>query len=980
MRRLLLAAALLLGAARASLAQLAPNADWHTIHTKHFRVHFAPALEGEARRAAVNAERAYAQLSAELVPPRGTIDLVLSDDVDYVNGYATPYPSNRIVVYARPPTDASGLREYEDWNALVVTHELTHIFHLDRSRGIWRFGQAIFGRNPLLFPNLYEPRWVLEGLAVYFESRMTGVGRLESAEHLMTARAAALDNRIPTLQELAPGTSRFPGGEVIYIYGSLLFDYLSRTRGPQSVRDFIEIGAKTPIPFILTVTSRKAFGISFQTAWERWRDSLMRETRQPHEVMPGWRQLTNAGYVALFPRWLSDTTLIYAGDKAREMPGAYRVDVDGRETRLGRRNASSPNVRMPDGSTLFSQPDYTSPYNIRNDLFVQRGGRQIRLTQGARLTTPDVRSDGEIVAVQDQPATTRLVRVSPDGKRITPITPTSLDAQWADPRWSPDGSRIVAVRQSRGRSEIVILSAEGKTIDSFGATRAITSSPSWSPDGRRVYFSSERTGTPQLYVADVTSFGPTVSRISDAATGLFSPEVAPAQDRLAALLFKADGYHLGVAPAGGLTRYGVADSTHVSPRAGCTNCVDTIRGLPALGVADTSRATSYSAFPTVLPRYWSPVFISTSNDGFTYGLQTSGADIVGRHAYTIDVEHNNRFAENSAWLTYRYSGLGLPLIDVFASQSYSNGSIFADINGATVNVGDLLEQDRYAALEATFVRPRFRTYSLASIGAELERIGYSTSPDTLFPHLNEFYQTVRTLPGIIASAGWSNAQRPGLSISPEDGISASMSARQRWRAGTSGGSTRSLVGVSSLYKSLDLPGPAHHVIALRAAGGITDDASPNLFSAGGLSGTTLDIFPGYSFGQQRRTFGVRGYPPSAESGIRAYAATAEYRAPLFTASRGFRFIPVFIDRGSLTFFGDTGRAYCPSSVGANTVCRPTDIGNQAMTSIGAELNFDTALQLDVQTRLRLGLAFPLANRQELGAAHAQAYATFGSSF
>jgi hypothetical protein len=51
-----------------------------------------------------------------------------------------------------------------------------------------------------------------------------------------------------------------------------------------------------------------------------------------------------------------------------------------------------------------------------------------------------------------------------------------------------------------------------------------------------------------------------------------------------------------------------------------------------------------------------------------------------------------------------------------------------------------------------------------------------------------------------------------------------------------------------------------------------------------------------------------------------------------------------------------------------------------MTSTGAELNIDTGLQLDVQARLRLGLAFPLVNRQQLGAGVAQAYATFGASF
>src|SRR5256885_277744 len=251
-----LAAAFFLCAARAMSAQLPPNEDWRTLHTRHFRIHFTPPLEDEARRAAVNAERAYAQLSTELVPPRGTIDLVVSDNVDYVNGYATPFPSNRIVLFAHPPTDASGLRNYADWNALVVTHELTHIFHLDRSRGFWRGAQAIFGRNPLLFPNLYEPRWVLEGLAVYYESRLTGVGRLESSEHSMIARAAALANRLPTLQELSPGTSGFSGGGGLYIYGSVVFDYLSRTRGPASIRDFVERGARTPFPFILTATSR----------------------------------------------------------------------------------------------------------------------------------------------------------------------------------------------------------------------------------------------------------------------------------------------------------------------------------------------------------------------------------------------------------------------------------------------------------------------------------------------------------------------------------------------------------------------------------------------------------------------------------------------------------------------------------------------------------------------------------------------------
>ena len=959
-------------------AQLPPNDHWRTLHTRHFRVHFTPPLEEEARRAAVNAERAYAELSTELVPPRGTIDLVVSDNVDYVNGYATPFPSNRIVVFAHPPTDASGLRNYDDWNALVVTHELTHIFHLDRSRGIWRFGQGIFGRNPLLFPNLYEPRWVLEGLAVYYESRLTGTGRLESAEHTMTARAAALANKIPTLQELSPGTSRFPGGEVIYIYGSLLFDYLSRTKGPASIRDFVERGSRTLFPFFLTPTSRGAFGMSFRTAWEQFRDSLVREMRGPQEVMPGWRELTSAGRIALFPRWLGDTALVYAGDNWREMGAAYEVGVGGRQKNLGRRNAPSPNVRMPDGSLLFSQPDYLDPYHIRNDLFVQLNGNQVRLTTGARLTVPDARSDGEIVAVQDMPATTRLVRISPDGRMLVPLTSASLDVQWADPRWSPDGSRIAAVRQSHGRSEIVILDSDGKVIDTFGAVRAINSTPSWSPDGRKVYFSSERSGLPQIYVADVTMFAPNVARISNASTGVFAPEVSPDESQLAALLFRADGFHVGVAPLRSVVPVR-ADSIPVSPRAACKNCVSVIPGLAPIGTSDTSRATDYSPWRSLLPRYWQPVLESSTDDGTSFGAATSGYDIVGRHQYSLELLHDTRFGENSAWLYYRYAGFGLPLIDINASQDYSNGVVQSTAGGATVDVGHLAERDRTVSVQTTFVRPRFRNYSLLSFGGEIESIDYSTVPDTLMRHLPPFYNTTRTYPAVIASFGWANAQRPALSISPEDGISLSVSGRARWQTGTTGSATQSVVGVFTGFKSLDLPGFAHHVLALRAAGGLTDQNSPSLFSAGGTSGTLLEIFPGYSLGTYRRTFGVRGYHAGLEGGIRAYSAALEYRAPLFAASRGFRFIPVFIDRGALTIFGETGRAYCPSVV-PNGACRTEDVRNPAMTSAGAELNFDTGLLLDAQAKIRVGIAFPLVNREVLGASAAQAYATFGASF
>src|SRR5262245_4568588 len=212
-------------------AQLSPNANWRTIDTKHFYVHFTPELEPLARRIAGAAERAYEQLSKELHPPRGKIDVVLSDDVDFSNGSATPYPTNRIVIYANPPVSESALRYNNDWGQLVITHELTHIFHLDRARGIWGLGQYVFGRAPLLFPNFYSPLWLTEGLAVYFESRLAGAGRIEGSEHRMIARSAAADHAFPALGSVSAAAGRFPFGETAYAYGSLFIDYVAKSRG-----------------------------------------------------------------------------------------------------------------------------------------------------------------------------------------------------------------------------------------------------------------------------------------------------------------------------------------------------------------------------------------------------------------------------------------------------------------------------------------------------------------------------------------------------------------------------------------------------------------------------------------------------------------------------------------------------------------------------------------------------------------------------
>lgn len=968
-----------------AVAQVPPNAQYLTLRTAHFSVHFPPELEELARRTAANAERAYGQLARELTPPRGRIDIVVSDNVDYSNGSASTVPTNRLYIYANPPVEQSSLRFNDDWNALVVTHELTHVFHLDRVRGIWRLAQGVFGRAPPLFPNAYAPSWLTEGLAVYYESRLTESGRLRGSEHRMIARSTALEHRFPRLDQLSLATPHFPGGQVAYAYGSLIVDHLARTRGPERVRELVERTSRQFIPFLLDRPASRAFGTTFGRAWTELRDSLVREAGSPRLPMVGWRDLTPPELVAASPRWLGDSAIVYSGATTRDVHGAYRIRLNAADTwsrpqRLGRRNSPTANVALSDGGVLYSQLDFTDPYHIRSDLYVDRSGRTSRLTRGARLSTPDVRSDGWIVATQAVAGGTRLVRMLPRTGMIVPITDGGPDVQFMEPRWSPDGSKIAAAKWRRGGlTSIVVLDPSGVVLAEFAPARAVQGSPSWSPDGRFVLFSSDVSGTPDIYAIRVNAGAAlstvyaggapaAISRISDAPTGLFEPQLSPSGDRLAAVFFRADGYRVGAASFDAMaldsSRVATADSA-VAPTVRLTAAA-----VPAM--RDSGVLKSYSPWSSLVPRYWLPLFEESLADGYRLGGMTSGQDLVGRHAYagTLLVPTDNRGVVGT--FSYRYAGFGQPVVDATFLQDWELRARLAE--------GDVRRRTQHAIVGATMTRPRYRTFASLTVGAGVQRRHFAVDPPELRAALTPASQaalTDSTYPRAFVSASWTNAYRTAYGISLEEGIVLNGTIDQRWGRGASAGASRTYIGAASGYKSLDLPGFARHVLALRVAGGLADRNSTTTLEVGGTSGGTLAVLPGYAVGTGRRFFPVRGFGAAALEGTRATAASVEYRAPLVIPGRGLALLPFFLDRTSISFFYDAGAAWCPESLA--TSCYPATRDRRWIASVGAELNVSAAvLSWDVPYRFRIGVAHPVT--QGVDAPELSSYFTVGVAF
>ncbi len=971
---------------RAAGAQVDPRGAFRTIRTEHFRVHFAPAHEPLARRAASYAELAWEQLAAELAEPDVPVELLITDNVDISNGFATPFPTNRIVIYALPPLFVPELRQYDDWLQLVITHELAHIFQLDRVRGLWALGRRVFGRNPALLPNAMLPSWVIEGFAVHYETRLTGSGRLASTEFPMLARTAALRNAVPPPDTWSLLTSRFPLGQHAYGYGAMLMEQLAHSGDGLGMRRFVDEVAGHPIPWRLDRAVRRAFGTSVAGAFRTYRDSLGRTTSLVHEwAAPDSfprRVASGMTWFAAQPRWESDSTILLTVNDGRDVTGVYRAHVSAfgiTLSRLARRNSLDANAPSPGGGLVWGELDYDDPFVIRSALHrTSPGGRITPIPGSERMLLPDVRSsDGTIVAVRIVAGATELVRITPDDSIVT-FAAASLDTSFTEPRWSPDGTRVVAVRVVRGgRQQIVVLDDTGRVITVVSDARGIASVPTWTPDGRQVVWAGDRHGSLQLeaaYVDCAESCRRTLTRVR---TGIGSPAVSPDGRHLAALEYTLQGWRLVVRPMheGDL----MPDPDDRMPAVPPYAPESRLRTVSP----DTTPSTPYRAFRQLVPRWWMPIVGEGSDGAATYGLASSGIDILARHAWTARGTWHPARQELEGSSAYRYSALPRtlgwqPFLDASGVQTWDR---FTVIDSTRAPIGELQRVSRFLNVGVTFARPRVRTNGTLSLGVQLEDRAYTTSPEALIGDLDPVFARGRRSPSAFVTASFGNVMRAGRAISLEDGVGITGTVQHRWRSGTAGPPSWRATSMVRGYKALDWAGFARHALAVRGAAGVTDRHASSELSVGGTSGTRAEVLPGLFVGDPARLFPVRGFVPGVQRGTRAVSGTAEYRAPLSLVARGAGLAPLFLDRVSVSLFTDAGRAWCGADerTASGTLCLPLGVRDGWLASAGGELALDLGVPWDVPWRVRLGWAQPVVRPADV-ARGGSVYFTLGASF
>ncbi|MBN2700573.1 MAG: PD40 domain-containing protein, partial [Methylothermaceae bacterium] len=111
------------------------------------------------------------------------------------------------------------------------------------------------------------------------------------------------------------------------------------------------------------------------------------------------------------------------------------------------------------------------------------------------------------------------------------------------PTWSPDGGRLALTLSKDGSPDIYVADLTSRRLTRLTRSFAIDTEPAWSPDGKSLVFTSDRGGSPQIYTISAAGGNPRRLTFEGNynARATFSPD-----GRRLALVHGGNGYRIAV--------------------------------------------------------------------------------------------------------------------------------------------------------------------------------------------------------------------------------------------------------------------------------------------------------------------------------------------------------------------------------------------------------------------------------------------------
>jgi hypothetical protein len=914
-----------LGALPATAQPLAdPRVDWSTADTDHFRVHYRSTQRTQAEAVARAAERIWPQVTQALNwQVRGRTEIVVYNEFDLANGFTTPLPFNMIGVFLAPP-DEGELLDNSTWLDLLLVHEFTHAVHLDKVRGVPRVLQAIFGNVPWFIPNVFQPGWMLEGLAVYQESKPeAGQGRLKAPLFEAWLRAERKKGFI-SLRELNADGRTLPLNKQ-YLYGAYFYEFLARKYGADAPLKLVEhMSGNIGFAPRLHGAPWSATGKMMDELWDEFLADLAQQvdTRaqpivaQPEAVGTALAgPLFDVGSVAALPATAGGGWLAVVEDGLHGSQ-LLRINAKGERERVTRVLRGARLDVAADGTVLVAQPDICNTLYYGYDVYRLEVGRLKQLTRCGHLRRA-TQLKGQVYALQLVAGRTRLVQLAEGAAEPRVLWEPADGTELLDLAGAPDGQRVRLLTHLGPDWRVVELD-----VTQAGAAPQTLVRQNRPIQGLRqgaagLELIATVGGTANVWRLQGTE----LQRLTHSHTAVVAHAGTAADGSLVSVTLDPQGVALQRLAQPAVLQ--TAPAILEAPAAAAPAATAAGAGLGELG-----EGRSYSALRALYPRSWLPAI--TSDRGLTaYGASTSGADALGWHRYGALVQYESSQKELIGSFEYQFAGShGLAFQRQLTAQAWTGST-----GDETTTVYDRTSKAQWLSL---FPFSRLEPGVVLGVGAA----GEWKDRVNLLGNTTTRRQDERLLAALLdldfsASDWYAEGPNRGFRYT---GLVESYKP-------LAGGDPNRYDGTVARADLAGFIPVARSVLAARfteaRARGRTEP-----FQLGGATDELLQLGPTLNV----RNLSLRGYrgDEAVLRGQNARVATVEWRTPLADIDRHFMVPAVGINRLSAAAFFDVGGAW---STGNGP--------DKWRRSVGFELLGEVRLLYALGLQLRLGVAHAL---------------------
>lgn len=878
----------------------APHLVWNTIDSDWCTIHFHEETEVQARKVAAYCDVAVHYNASILASyPTEKIEIIVSDATDFENGFAITVPYNRVNLFTVGPSSASQLGYTSDSLELLVIHEIFHIVHLEISSGIPAFFNRVFGK--FWPPNQIVPTWLVEGMAVYAETKLTSGGRIRSPLLDARLRLSALEGDLWEFDDLTNVSRRTPGGTGAYLYGGRFLAELVAHHGEEIFAKFAHAYGGTPIPYAIERTWKTTTGIDLSREYAAFLASLRQDAERLKAKVAARggpskrRRLTRLGREISRPRFVGEELWVAAaplvGRSGLFSLGDIRQQAP-TPNALARLHSVADFVPLDDKRALIGMPDrYRNNFTYYDLAIVDQNGPIRWVTRGKRLQEPDLFPDGKrAVAVERTGAGSALVVVDVATGETEDLV-RYRGANWAyTPMVSPDGSTVAySLLQRGGAREIMLVDVATKEVTRLTNDGVEDRDPTFTPDGTALVFSSAREGVFNLFRFDLESS--VVTRITDTLGAATLPTVTPDGKAVIYADMTLDGIELFAAPMP------PPSEQKRAPSAGPA------LAEPPPATLSTQEARAYNPFSTLLPRVWAPVVAADALGGLAVGVDLRGNDAIDSHEWNL----------NATWgfgqMRPRVAGTWR-MKDLFFPVTFNGSYVTTESDAERRNAGQPeLQRETQLRASADISMPVARWWQNHSFAFGYSRTfsfvetPLTATPDDPAPR----YPPPTNIGALTFRWSYSSNERYRDSVSTEDGESFTLRLRMANEWTLSPLDLYEATFDFRLYRRV--PGLTNHVIAvLPEIGWAQGDRRRRAnYRLGGFA--TRDLVSDVINNGRSNSGFLRGYGVNADVGDAYWLVSTEYRFPLLEVEKGIGLLPLSLTRFTAIAFADFGDAF-----------------------------------------------------------------------